>query len=311
MIELTKGNYTAKILPEIGGRLVYFSNNNENILKSDENLWDGKEKPAVNAEADFVAFNGAIVWVGPQSQWWTQQEINPERKEEKADWPPDPYLIYGKFKTIFQSDSSVTLECSESPVSGITMKKTYTLHENGKLECIAEITNCTDKAVSWDIWFNTRMDGYCKGYTFCKNQNNIKVVDMDWEGAQPMPKEHNEGYFCFNPIKPETKFNSRSSKAFIHAEKGFMAGFDSDRALIIEFDLKEKEQIHPEQGLVEIFDHSEHDKDNALLELEYHSEYKTLQPNETFSAKQRWVIQNYTGGTSTENQINVLKELGY
>lgn len=311
IIELKSSSVKAQILPKIGGRLVFFSNNNENILKSDKKLWDGSGKPAVEASSDFMPYNGAIVWLGPQSEWWTQQEVNAERKKEKAVWPPDPFLIYGEFSVIEQTDTSVSLKSPDSPVSGVSMIKKYELSKDGVLTCTASITNITDRPIQWDIWFNTRMDGYCKSYTFCQTQANCRIDTMQWEGAQSMPFEQNGGYICYKPSDPEPEFKSRSSKAFIHAEKTFMAGFTDNRLLLIEFEDKNINDIHPEQALVEIFCHTEHSPSNSLLELEYHSEYKSLQPNETLSATQRWTVHNYSGGTSTENQIETLKKLGY
>jgi len=311
IIELKSSSTTAKILTDIGGRLVFFSNNDENILKSDEALWDSNDKPAVDAFSDFIAYNGAIVWVGPQSEWWTQQDINTERKDERAVWPPDPFLIYGDFEITEKTESSVTLKSPESPVSGIVLTKKYEIHTDGSLTCDVTLKNVTEKTVKWDVWFNTRMSGYCKSYTFCTEKDNSKTETMPWDGAQEMPNENKDGYFCYLPEEPEKDFNSRSSKSFIHPEKTFMAGFTEDRLLLIEFEGCEKEKIHSEQAQVEIFCHTEHDTNNSLLELEYHSAYKSIAPNETLSASQRWSVHNYTGGTNTENQIKTLNKLGY
>ena len=92
LIFIHNGNTRVGILTDVGGRIVYASLEGEkNILKSDSALWyeNKEEKPEISAYSDFKAYNGHIVWVGPQKEWWSHQRKNLYRKFTKAIWPPD------------------------------------------------------------------------------------------------------------------------------------------------------------------------------------------------------------------------------
>ena len=78
MIILSNDQVEVGVLPEVGGRVVLLRKPGlQNILKSDERLWVDaeKHKPEISAFSDFKAFNGHIVWLGPQSEWWIHQDI--------------------------------------------------------------------------------------------------------------------------------------------------------------------------------------------------------------------------------------------
>lgn len=130
IIELRNQFYEIKILRDVGGRLVHFSTpGGKNLLKSNPELWTESEnkRPEVNAFADWKTYNGHINWVGPQSEWWSHQDLNLKRKKDQSNWPPDPYLIYGIYQIISHSDSMLVLASPESPVSSIQFIKTYIL----------------------------------------------------------------------------------------------------------------------------------------------------------------------------------------
>ena len=59
----------------------------------------------------------------------------------------------------------------------------------------------------------------------------------------------------------------------------------------IYFEKHKKTEIHPAQGLVEIYNHTEHCEGNDLLEVEYHAPYKTLNVGESMSAWEVWRIE--------------------
>ncbi len=123
---LNNKNIEVGILTEAGGRIVILRKPGfKNILKSDSSLWIDPEKHInkISAFSDFIAFNGHITWVGPQSEWWTHQNLNIERNKLKADWPPDPYLIYGSNEIISRSDTSIIMVGLKSPVSGLRIFK--------------------------------------------------------------------------------------------------------------------------------------------------------------------------------------------
>ena len=149
LIILSNKNIEVGILPEVGGRIVLLRKPGlRNILKSDTKLWQNpeKQKPEISAFSDFKAFNGHITWVGPQSEWWTHQTLNMKRNEEKADWPPDPYLIYGKNKILSRNDSSLKMVGPESPVSGVKIFKEISIKSSGAVTITSTAENILNES---------------------------------------------------------------------------------------------------------------------------------------------------------------------
>jgi hypothetical protein len=93
LLYIENGGTRVGILSEVGGRIVYLSSDDSpNILKATEKFWneDSSERPIPSFDTDWKEYNGHIVWLGPQSEWWTRQDGNMERKKSKAEWPADP-----------------------------------------------------------------------------------------------------------------------------------------------------------------------------------------------------------------------------
>jgi hypothetical protein len=59
----------------VGGRLVSASlSGYENILNSDSAQWNEapEKRPTMDPAQPFKAYNGMIVWLSPQSEWWVR-----------------------------------------------------------------------------------------------------------------------------------------------------------------------------------------------------------------------------------------------
>lgn len=308
-VTLTHCGIELIILPDLGGRIVSARHlDGKSVLKSDPTQWDGGKKPAINAQTDFVPFNGHINWVGPQSAWWLHQNENPERRDSAAPWPPDPYIIYGEYTVTHKTDRSVVLEGSHSPISGITFVKEIGINDDGSVSLRVVMHNTSNKPVEWDIWYNSRMDGYSQMYVPVNGASDFRVAPVVNEQSGAMPHTSSAGFFSYLPIAPDEKLRERSSKTFIYPSQPYMAAFTEDSLIIFQFEKHPLASIHPEQALVEIYCHTEHDKTAALLEMEYHSPLFRLAPGEQAEAFQLWHIFPYSGGDSRLEHINYLCE---
>ncbi|OGU35407.1 MAG: hypothetical protein A2068_01440 [Ignavibacteria bacterium GWB2_35_6b] len=78
--------------------------------------------------------------------------------------------------------------------------------------------------------------------------------------------------------------------------------------LLIRVDKLDQNLIHPNHGLVELYNYTNEKVDDNLLELEVHGAYKTLAPGEMMSLTETWELYHYNGGTNTTNQIKFLKD---
>ena len=310
LIKITDGNIEAGVIPDLGGMVALLRIiGKPNILKADETLWD---KPPVirrsfGPDTPWEEYNGHIVWLGPQSEWWAHQTKCPEKQWEQAVWPPDPYINNGYYEVTEQSGSHVVMVGPESEFSGVQLKKTVSI-KNGKVHFHVSARNIRVVPVSWDLWLNTRVDGYARCYAPVSSFDKVRIDGEVTDTRDVSVFAHTGGYCTINPRKPSKSKNDRAAKAFIPASKGFMAAFASSQALIIKFKAHPQKLIHPEHALVEFYNYTSHNKDDALTELEYHAPYITLAPGESMEASQTWELHPFKGKPTHEKCIEFLQE---
>jgi hypothetical protein len=306
LIILSNEKIEVGIMPEIGGRIVLLRRFGfQNILKSDSSLWcnPGKHKPEISAFSDFVAFNGHITWVGPQSEWWTHQTLNEARKKAKADWPPDPYLTYGTYEIIGRSDTSIRMVGPESPISGVRFFKEISINNTGVVTITSTAENIRNENVSWDLWMLTRLDGFARVYVPVEESGILELVKTDNETTETTRYNIIDKYFTFYPSVPAKPKIEQVQEVHLYPLAGFIAGFNERQMLLIRFDKLSQNLIHPKHGLVELYNYINDKSDDTLLELEVHSAYKTLAPRETMSLTETWELMPYVGNGDSSDQI--------
>jgi len=297
-------------LPDIGGMVALLRiAGKPNILKADEKLWD---EPPVSrrrfgANPVWRPYYGHIVWVGPQSEWWAQQTKSPAMLRDQAVWPPDPYLNNGYFEVLSRSETEVVMRSLNSEFSGIRLIKTVSIRD-GKVLFSVTAENVRRKPVSWDLWLNTRVDGYARCYAPVQSMAQVRIDGTESEQADISNYSHDQGYCFIEPRAPSKNKRERTAKAFIPASKGAMAAFVSSQALIIRFKKHSPKLIHPEQALVEFYNCITHNKSDALTELEYHAPYKTLQEGESMETSQEWELYPFKPKPTHQNCIDFLQD---
>ncbi len=305
---LNNGILKAGILPDVGGRMVFFSTaDGINLLKSDSAFWNEPKHERIEPTpwSDFKGYNGLITWLGPQSQWWTNQEVNPKRREDKSQWPPDPFLIYGSFTIVKSSDTSITLVGPDSPVSGVRLRKTYEMFED-KLKIHVEAENIRSSDVAWDLWSNARFDGYTKFFVPVRHDNMVRLITFDDDTREPLDYRIDKGMFTFIPEKPSDIKKRRLAKAFIHPDKGNIIVQKNKHILLIDFNLVDQEFIHPEQALVEVYSSFQIEPADDLLELEHHSAFRVLKPGEKLELTETWSIHDSDDTNDPQSQLETL-----
>jgi hypothetical protein len=292
---------------ELGGRgLGFASAGRGNLLKVGAAVRE-QPHPRASADAEFIPYFGHIVWPGPQSDWWQQQIINPERRAAKAVWPPDPFTVLEKSSLSRLSDTSAQLTLPVSPITGLQLTKRFTLEGNALLHEV-EAVNRRDESVRWDIWFNTRVPADTRVYVPVKNFDGDlrleKFPEMPGEAGADTEKRA-RGFFDFTrgePIK---------AKAFIEPAAGWFAAFTRDQLFIIEFPQQPRESIHPEQGQVELYLEADPaHPESGVLELEVHAPYRELAPGESMAAQEKWRALPYDGEDTIEGHLQALRALG-
>jgi len=304
LIYLENSKIKIGILTDVGGRMVFFgANNGSNLLKSDTSKWNEADSLRIKPSAfsDFKAYYGMITWVGPQLEWWKHQKINEERLKSAAVWPPDPFLIYGKYQIIEKTDSTLKIQGPESPVSGLQLTKEFRISDN-RLQIKVTAKNISDTIVSWDLWTNARFDSKTK-YMVPTNEKGLLRVSTD----ETLEKEKmnyllENGVFHFVPQEITKGKKQQYGKAFIYPEVANLLAIKDNYLLKISFEKVAIENIHPEQALVEIFQSISNAGGDDLLELEHHSEFKTLKPGETFHLSETWSLHK-TNAFNNQQEI--------
>lgn len=290
LIHIQNAGVEASILLDAGGRIVSFHRvGKPNVLESDPSLWEESERlhPAPDM-LDFRAYNGHEVWVGPQSQWWRQQDLNPEKYDSDLFWPPDPYISFGAYEVVEQSAHSVTIEGEPSPLSGVRLTKRVTIEADGSLFFEVTAQNIRQTPVSWDLWLITRVNGHNPNFVPVSSEKDVFLGEPShpYQG-RPTYKVEN-GFFSFTPLVNDGRFEECTGKAYIKASKPVIITHCGDECLTLEFEHHDPATIHPEQAEIELYNFVHKEAAKSLLELEYHSPYVTLQPGERMSTWSRW-----------------------
>lgn len=293
------------IWPEAGGRIVvYRYKKGRNVLLADPKQW-GNKVVEPNENSHFTPYYGHNIWLGPQSDWWSQQDVNQVRLKRKSAWPPDPYLVMGKYEIIEKTTTKVVLRSPISPISGVQLTKTYTIGEGSHVLHEYELVNKSKHVKKWDIWTMTRVPGRQFGY--CYIGKGKKTISTDG-GALPICTLNGFVYFDYllkNAVK------NPSNKLFVTPDNSlFLATFNETTCFIKTSQKVLKTSIHPNHAACEIYQMPEKDhvfNSEPQLELEFHSRYETLRQGQKLSFKERWELFSYEGNMNPDAHVTFLK----
>ncbi|MFP5393981.1 MAG: DUF4380 domain-containing protein [Gammaproteobacteria bacterium] len=306
---LSNGTVEAVVTEAIGGRLLSFSlKGKPNFLKVDEAA--GDPDAPVTAQSPNVGYLGHEIWVGPQKQWWTHQSVNPELAAAQAPWPPDPYLSLARYTIARRSDDEIVLGSGASPVNGLQLSKRYALVKGkpNSLQLDVTATNRRETDVAWDIWFNTRTPAHTQVYVPVASSGDVRLQSAAGQpGVEGLSYTLSERVFSLDmPSAPGAA--ARVGKVFLQPAAGWMAGFHSGQAFIVQFPLQPRAAIHPDQGQIELYNDIHPDAPQAgLLEMEVHAPYLTLRPGQRMQARETWTLLPYDGPATRAAHLAFLR----
>lgn len=298
------------IMPDVGAHIVLFRTHaGSNVLLSDPKLWTEPAPKFSTENPPFLPYNGHIYWVGPQKGWWTQQDMNPGKKNKKDSWPPDPYLTLDKYEVVEKSNESVKLKSPASPVSGLQMVKEISIKGN-KVFLKVTATNIRESDVSWDIWSNTRLPGNANVYVPVSKEGG--VIKMEFTAWTPdkdriYPYDIKDGFLNYDiESVAADKEHVFTSKTFIYPSKPLIAAFSNDYLLLKRSSVVPKKEIHPDHAFVEIYKLI--NVPWALTEIEMHGAFTTLKPGESISFEENLELIPCKALPGTAERIEFLKE---
>jgi hypothetical protein len=301
------------VSPRLGGRVLHFSlPGAPNLLRVGEAV-ESRPDPRVQAAGENIPYLGHEVWVGPQADWWRDQNVNAARRKAAAQWPPDPWLAHAPAKVLSHEDTRLALEGAASPVSGVQLSKTFSIapERPDTAELAVEMRNIRKRPVAHDIWFNTRVAPETRVYVpVATDGSGVRVRSDTGDGFDGLVSSSADGLFSLELLPPSEGLQGRRGKVFIQPRAGWIAGFAAGQAFLIHFEREPLERIHPDQGQVELYlDWRPGQADTGVMELEVHGRYVTLAPGESTTAHEWWVVREYDGPDRRDAQVAFLERM--
>jgi hypothetical protein len=291
LVEITNGTVVLGVIPELGGRVVLLKTpDGPNLLASDEALWR-PPFPAASLETPFQPWNGRIVWVGPQTAFWSQQDRRPDLKAKAAGWPPDPFNETARFETVERTPGRLRLRGPASPVTGLSLEHDYEIVGPRTVRMKVTATNRRETKVAWDLWPNTRVrpEGWPYVPLAAGSVPRVTGPKSEETGLGTYPTATHDGWLTLAPgHRPKPPQGKLWAKAFVRPARGVIAFFYGRQLLLVRAPLVPKERLHPEQAMIELYRGASDEED--ILELEMHSAYETLAPGATMSFEQTFEI---------------------
>jgi uncharacterized protein DUF4380 len=308
LVRLSNAELTLGLVPGLGGRIVELRTaGGENLLDADPRFW--KEPfPPPDLRTPFEPWNGHTYWVGPQSAWWAQQELDPERRRAKATWPPDPFHETARYEVRASSPSRARLESPSSPITGLRRRLEVELVGARRVRVRVTATNARTAPVAWSIYSNTRVrpDGWA--YVGLA-PDGIKRIDGPRD-TPAYPHRIVRGFFASPPgVKPARADTPLTADVFLRPTEPRIAYFRGHQLFLKRTENFSEARLHPEETLVEIYRSSGGGRDAELLELEMHGPYVRLEPGEAMSFEEMWEIVDYAGPAEPEAHLDFLERL--
>ena len=305
LIELTNGTIVVGVVPPLGGRVVELKTvRGENLLDSDPKHWKPPYPPPA-IDTPHQPWKGRIVWVGPQTGFWSQQDLRPELKKARAQWPPDPFNETGRFEVVEKTATLLKLKGTTSPVTGLAFEHEYEITGERTVRMKTTATNGRDTPVSWDLWPNTRVRP--EGFPYVP-PDPMEMLRMDGPpltdaDAGPYPTEMRGVWLTFPPgRKPEGGRKRLWAKAYVRPTEGLIAYFLGKQLLLIRAPIVPKNRVHGEQTFIELY-RGAGKGDATVLELEMHGPYETLVPGASMSFEQTFEVLEYDGPPTPEGHV--------
>ena len=185
------------------------------------------------------------------------------------------------------------------------LTNSYTILDNGKINIHTSAKNIRTENVQWDLWLNTRVAGITKCYVPISTKG-IKKLDPN-NKTNTIEHQVVNNYFTFNPTSPKSYETIHASKAFLMPSKPYIFAFVQEYMFVINIAIFDKETVHPEHGMVEIYNQMATTRKESMLELEYHGPYKTLARGESMDIEEQWELVKYTGENTEKEHTRFIE----
>jgi hypothetical protein len=232
----------------------------------------------------WVDYFGHVIWLGPQSGFWNQQESVPQLRNQP--WPPDPYWVYADYQVLEQSDDVLVLQGPVSPYSGLSFRKTYRLQGNSLMHEV-EAVNGSGKTLKWGLWSNTRVASGIPVWVPAACDSGLRV-ESRFPGRVQWRLE--DGFFRFDAEAFSNGQEEASAKAFLNPAKPCIVSFHDGGVFLKSFEPVAADLVAPGQAPVEIYHLKSRDGNPGFSELEFHGACSSLEPGQQMVLRETWTL---------------------
>ena len=287
-----------------------------NALYGPAQLWTvappAADAKTANSWTTWKPFQGHITWIGPQKDFWARQDLVPEKRDAHDEWPPDPYVVYGRCEIVEKSDAHLVVQGPASPVSGVRLRKEYRIGDDGRLTVRVAATNVLDRPNALNLWSNTRVPSHRFCLVKIPNQR-LEFSYGTWEpyNERPLPWAVHDGWFHFVPGRPETLpagIKEMSGKVAVNPPQGLIVVGGDGMVFVKRFATVAGRDLAPGQGAVEVYHCVSKDPTRGMAELEFYNAYRTLAPGEGMEIVETWELRPYSGPDTLEGYLQWARE---
>lgn len=257
------------VVPEIGGRIMEYSYNGNNVIWEDFSLYG----MTFEIDNEWHNYGGSKTWVAPQTLW---------------GWPPDSMMDNGKCNAeiITSDDGSQLLRITGAPSLklGTLIIREISLADSGEAVIKQTVRNISDKPVTCGVWGIS----YMKTPSLVafpvkpksKFSNGITYFNAESKNSKQFSIKDG---FCI------TKYLGEQGLIGSDSDGPWMVWFKDSMAYIKMFDAMEKGAEYPNGGCsVQVLTG---DAKSGYLEMELYGPLAKLKPGESASYTERWRIQ--------------------
>lgn len=296
-VRLTEGDLELELDPRVAGRITSFRlRGGVNVLCSIATDKLPSPLPELVCDKDhFLRLYGHVMWLGPQTDWWQQQETEETAKARRYVWPPDPYWEFAEFTVVSREKGAIVLKSPHSPFSGVTMTKEIRLTPGGEAVLKTLIENTGSKPVKWGLWSNTRISGDAVVFALPQSQKELRFEFSTWESPRERPLMFDAGEgFIRLPASERQRIpdgGKLTGKLFVLPRKPVIAAFIGKTLFLKRTKAVAPTEIAPGHSQIELFGEKSNDPARSFYELEFHGEYAELVPGQSLSMEEIWILR--------------------
>lgn len=274
---------TALVAPACGGRTVGLrAPGGTELIDAGPAGWSQPGSGAARPDAGWSQDFGQVVWLGPQSRFWADQTVLPDRAAGLRNWPPDPVTTHGAYEVIERTPRIVRLLGPASPVWQVQLTKSWDLLPDGAIRFRAEARNISDQPIRKGLWFNFRAPPEACVLV-------PAAADDDWraEGVADLGLTLADGWLRVQAPEPPPGAESVDAKLFVRAARGEIRIEAPGGWLEMSFPVTDAAGVAEGHAPVEIY-RKVNRGSWSILEVEQHAPCLLLAPGETMRHEETW-----------------------